>query len=288
MWPTSGSWPRSARSRRLPRWVAVVLIFGAAGFARTDSGADTPADAGAAEKPPAVTYKPGSGLDIKLDRFELRIGVRLQVRASSDRQEYCGDCRNVLGTQSTTDVSTGMTTASNLAPSSTILGNATTGEDLSTASLAVRRVKPYFQGWAFDPRFKYDVQFESNPGGGSSNLGIREAFVDLQFTHQVQLQIGQWKGPYGRQRYISDGRQQFVDLSVATSAESWARVEVSRGQVIEYLGLPVDSWSVYRLALEKQPDNRAAKMHMIWLLAHLLDPQAPDRFQVHADALGAP
>jgi hypothetical protein len=163
-----------------------------------------------------IAWKPG-GLVFTLPNFELKTGARMQFQGVWDDNEYCGDCFNVLGTQSTTTLSTGATVVTNLPLTSTVLGNATTGRSYATNTLSVRRVKPFISGWAFNPRFKYELQYEASAGGGASNLGLREADVDIEFSPAVQLKIGQWKGPYGRQRIMSDGKNEFVEPSLATS-----------------------------------------------------------------------
>lgn len=170
-----------------------------------------------ADAPKAVTsWKPGDGLDFKLSNFELKLGLRLQGRFTYDDQDYCGDCASTLDQITTTDVATGVTTTTNATPVKTVLGDPVTGQAVKSINFAIRRIKMITQGWAFDPRFKYDVQLESVSGNKSINIGLKEANVDLQFKPSIQLKIGQWKGPYGRQRITSDGKGQFVDLSVAT------------------------------------------------------------------------
>jgi hypothetical protein len=76
--------------------------------------------------------------------------------------------------------------------------------------------------------------------------------------------------------------------SVALSVSDWASVEAWRGQVIEYLGLPADALSTYDALLQRQPDNGGARLRLNWLLAHLRDPQAPDRIQVSTGASDTP
>lgn len=169
------------------------------------------------EQPKSVTWKP-AGLSIKLSNFELKMGFRAQFQLINDRNEYCGNCTNVLGVRSTTNAATGITTVANINQAAVLSGNQTTGDSYSTTSFSVRRVKPFFQGWAFDPRFKYDIQFETTQGGSGTNLGLAEALVDIEFNPAAVLRIGQWKGPYGRQRFTSDGRGQFVEPSLVSSA----------------------------------------------------------------------
>ncbi len=167
---------------------------------------------------PKTAWKPGNGLSIDLDNFQLRIGARLQIRETYTVQDYCGDCVSTLTKIQTTDIVTGVTTTTNSPPVTTTLGDPVTGDSLQSTNLAVRRLKLIFAGWAFDPRFKYDIQFESTAGEQVSNIGLREAFIDLQFAPPLQVKVGQWKGPYGRQRIMSDGNLQFVDLSIATQS----------------------------------------------------------------------
>ncbi len=169
------------------------------------------------DMPKGVTWKPGGGIDFKLSNFELKIGMRAQFQAVYDNNEYCGNCTNTLTTRARTTAATGATAITNSGTSTTLSGNPTLGESYSTTTLSVRRVKPYFQGWAFSPKFKYDIQLETTQGGSGTNLGLREALVDAELGHGVTLRVGQWKGPYGRQRYTSDSRQMFVEPALVTS-----------------------------------------------------------------------
>ncbi len=177
----------------------------------------TPAIVPAKTDEAKVSWKPG-GLSIKFSNFEMKFGFRTQILAQYDRNDYCGDCFNVLGSQSRFTRATGATAVTNLAFTTTPLGNATTGDSYSTSTISVRRIKPYFSGFAFDKRFRWDIQYEYSAGAGNNNLGLREAFGEWEFAPAAVLRIGQWKGPFVRQRMQSDGRSQFVDLSVATSA----------------------------------------------------------------------
>ncbi len=70
-----------------------------------------------------------------------------------------------------------------------------TGQPVESINFAVRRTKLILQGWAFDPRFKYDFQLESVAGSSSINIGLREAYLDFQFKPSIQLKLGQWNGP---------------------------------------------------------------------------------------------
>lgn len=165
-----------------------------------------------------TSWEPGKGLKISVSNFQLNIGARLQIRASDESQEYCGSCRNALAV---IDDDFGPTTGQPTGLAATgprRSGNQVTGRSVSDFNLAVRRFKLYLQGWAFDPRFKFDLQYETESGTGNSNTGLREAAVDLQLIQWLGVKAGQWKGPLGRQRVTSDGNQKFVDLSIATDA----------------------------------------------------------------------
>ncbi len=179
-----------------------------------------PAPAAAPETPKfGIAWKPG-GTTLTLPNFEIRFGARLQLGVTRDRNDYCGDCDNVAGYQTTRIAAAGVSVTTLLPFTTTRTGDPTTGRAYATTTFAVRKLKPFLQGWAFDRRIRYDVQFDITPGGGASNVGLREANVEFAFRPWLTLKAGQWKAPYGRQRFQSDGRLQFQDVSIATAAFS--------------------------------------------------------------------
>lgn len=166
-----------------------------------------------APEPPKFSWTPGKGIKLALPNFEMNIGMRMQFRLANEGEEFCKGCYNTLATGTRTTAATGVIVPIVVSAGANY-GNQVTGEKVRTTNLSMRRLKPYFGGWAFDPRFKYDVQFEASSNGGG--VVMREAAVDLQFTPHAQVKLGQWKGPFGRQRVMSDGNGQFVDASLAT------------------------------------------------------------------------
>jgi hypothetical protein len=72
--------------------------------------------------------------------------------------------------------------------------------------------------------------------------------------------------------------------SVALSPEDWANAEMWRGQMLEYLGMPVDASTTYEGILGRRADNGDARLRLMWLLVHMRDPQAPDRIQLDPNA----
>lgn len=97
-------------------------------------------------------------------------------------------------------------------------------EDVS-ANWLIRRSRLKFDGFAFDPRFKYKIELglSNRDHGGetvhtnnTSNL-ILDAFVRYNVFGNVELWAGQTKLPGNRERVISSQKLQFVDRSLVNS-----------------------------------------------------------------------
>lgn len=85
----------------------------------------------------------------------------------------------------------------------------------------LRRIKLYFNGYAYskDLTYKLQLNFANINGGSTSNGGIlEETFINYRFLDGVQVRFGQDKVQFGRQFITSSAYQQFPDLSVVTTA----------------------------------------------------------------------
>lgn len=88
----------------------------------------------------------------------------------------------------------------------------------------VRRLRIKMEGFMYDPRLTYYIQFSFSRGDmdwagpknsvyNSSPNVVRDAVIRYQVTRSLELGLGQTKLPGNRQRVISSGDQQFVDRS---------------------------------------------------------------------------
>ncbi|WP_243371656.1 porin [Geotalea sp. SG265] len=92
-------------------------------------------------------------------------------------------------------------------------------EDFSKFEL--RRIKAYFNGYAFTEALTYKLQlnFANLQGGTTMNGGIlEESYLNYRLRDAVQFRFGQDKVPFGRQFITSTALLQFPDLSVVTTA----------------------------------------------------------------------
>ena len=161
-----------------------------------------------AQDAPKVGYKPGSGFTFATadKNFSLNVGGRLQARFTYDAFEN----------------------ETNGTPAGTA---ADPGED--RLDFSVPRMRLWFKGVAFDPRLKYELQFDvagdqATGASGTSYNGVqfgsskpnanrlaelKDAYVDYQVTDNKALNVkfGQYKVQYSRQQMTSSGRLEFVD-----------------------------------------------------------------------------
>jgi phosphate-selective porin OprO/OprP len=85
----------------------------------------------------------------------------------------------------------------------------------------LRRIKLYFNGYAYSPDLTYKVQVNfaelgNNPSSPSKFM--EETFVNYRLMDEVQFRFGQDKVPFARQELTSTTAQQFVDRSFVTDA----------------------------------------------------------------------
>lgn len=85
----------------------------------------------------------------------------------------------------------------------------------------LRRIKLYFNGYAYSPDLTYKVQVNfaelgNNPSSPSKFM--EETFMNYRLLDEVQLRFGQDKVPFARQELTSTTAQQFVDRSFVTDA----------------------------------------------------------------------
>ena len=85
----------------------------------------------------------------------------------------------------------------------------------------LRRIKLYFNGYAYSPDLTYKVQANfaelgNNPSSPSKFM--EETYMNYRLMDEVQFRFGQDKVPFARQELTSTTAQQFVDRSFVTDA----------------------------------------------------------------------
>jgi len=82
-------------------------------------------------------------------------------------------------------------------------------EDDKNGSFNLQRARLKVGGYAYKPFIKYYLEYDF-----PSNSLLNWEFTIAKFK-ALQLKVGQWKIKYNTERYISSGKQQFVDRSIA-------------------------------------------------------------------------
>ncbi len=169
----------------------------------------------AAQDAPKVGYKPGTGFTFTTadKNFSMAVGGRVQVRMTYD----------------------GFENKTNGVPAGTAADPEADRMDFS-----VSRMRLWLKGVAFDPKLKYELQFDvagdqATGVSGTSYNGVqfsstkpnanrlselKDAYLDYQVTDDKALNVkfGQYKVQYSRQQMTSSGRMEFVDRS---PTDSW-------------------------------------------------------------------
>jgi phosphate-selective porin OprO and OprP len=95
-------------------------------------------------------------------------------------------------------------------------------EDITNAkssNFLVRRLRIRASGYLYSPKLNYTLQLgfsrldQDWDATGFPHI-IRDAVISYKFTPELEVAIGQTKLPGNRQRNISSGEQQFIDLSL--------------------------------------------------------------------------
>ncbi len=147
------------------------------------SAAPDPAAPKPPEKPPEkpISYVEGRGLVFRTpdDMFEGSLGFNLQVRYTHfDLDSRFGG--------------------------------------IDANEFRVRRFKLFLNGFAFDPRLTWRVQFEFT--SSVANRILDDAWLGWKFADPAAIQFGQYKTPFSRQELYNDGVLQFPERSLATDA----------------------------------------------------------------------
>ena len=90
-----------------------------------------------------------------------------------------------------------------------------------SSKFELRRIKLYFNGYAYtkDLTYKMQMNLANISGGTTSNGGLlEETWVNYRLFDEFQARLGQDKVQFGRQFITSSAAQQFVDQSVVTNA----------------------------------------------------------------------
>ncbi len=82
-------------------------------------------------------------------------------------------------------------------------------EDALDGSFNVQRARLKVGGYAFSPNYKYYLEYDF-PSGNLLNWEF--TFSRLKY---LKFKLGQWKIKYNTERFISSGKQQFVERSVS-------------------------------------------------------------------------
>lgn len=77
----------------------------------------------------------------------------------------------------------------------------------------VPRARTKTAGWIYSKHFTYELQLDWADGPELQDLYLS---WDVSRTEAFEIQAGQFKAPFGRQRLTSSGSQQFVDRSIVS------------------------------------------------------------------------
>jgi hypothetical protein len=108
-----------------------------------------------------------------------------------------------------------------------LAGTAAAGDPQS--SFRIRRAKQQLEGWFWQKELTFELQWGwagSDAAGGSATFsGLEDALLnwDASRNGSFQIQIGQFKVPFGRQEMTSSERQQFVDRSILSGEFTLSR-----------------------------------------------------------------
>jgi hypothetical protein len=113
----------------------------------------------------------------------------------------------------------------------------------------VRRLRLSIDGHAFDELVTYKIQLAFTPLDQDpvAVSAVRDAQVFVHPLRDLHLRVGQGKVPFGRQRVVSSGSQQFVDRSVVVGELNLDR-DVGVVAYSDDLG-GLDEWLGYSLAV---------------------------------------
>jgi phosphate-selective porin OprO and OprP len=82
-----------------------------------------------------------------------------------------------------------------------------------------QRIRLIAQGYAYTKDLTYKLEIDPRALASSpSNGGLLDAYMNYKLIDEVQVRLGQYKTPFGRQELTSDGALQFVDRSPVINA----------------------------------------------------------------------
>jgi phosphate-selective porin OprO/OprP len=97
----------------------------------------------------------------------------------------------------------------------------TTSPGSSKGSFRIRRAKTELTGWVYRRELTYELQLSwAGPEPGASTTSPLEDFIlnwDVSKDKRLQVAIGQFKVPLGRQELTSSSRQQFADRDLLSN-----------------------------------------------------------------------
>lgn len=132
-------------------------------------------------------------------------------------------------------------------PDDTVQPAGTAGRGDSKGSFRIRRAKFKIDGWFYKNWMQYEFQANWPAVNTSGNPGamLEDANLNVDLTkgkRQLQVKIGQYKVPFGRQELTSSGSQQFVDRSQVSN--QYARGRDIGAQLWGNLGGNTWEWRV--------------------------------------------
>lgn len=78
-----------------------------------------------------------------------------------------------------------------------------------TSSLDLRRIRTSLSGSVLDPRLSFHIEHDWN------ETIVRDFFLEFEFNDQATLWLGRGKALYNMEFWVSSGRQQFIERSIA-------------------------------------------------------------------------
>ncbi|AJE04095.1 porin [Geobacter pickeringii] len=96
------------------------------------------------------------------------------------------------------------------------------GSQTDTSEFKLRRIKLFFNGYAYSKDLTYKLQMNlaelNNSNKNNTSKFLEETYVNYRILDEAQLRFGQDKVPFARQELVSTTALQFVDRSFVTDA----------------------------------------------------------------------
>jgi hypothetical protein len=147
------------------------------------------------------------------------------------------------------------------------------------STFLLRRAEVIFEGHVYSPRFEYRLELDF-----AAPQIVNDAFVQWRFCSAFGVRVGQFKVPFGFQRYLLGAYYDFIDLS-----ETMAAFSLERDVGVMFLGRPFGGKLEYQLAVtngagQGQVNDNVDLAYTLRLVAAPLGP-LPD---TEGDIVGLP